>query len=228
MVHHHLVLGCTRHEQEANCRLALGNILSPPQHQNLPLHLQNNPPPTPRPPPVSPQHCKWSWRCKKRQADTSLQVLSSNSNDNLFASALARDAQLWSANFAFDMPGAGPSNAWPQPARRLDEDEPFWFFNDKWDGNVLIDSNSDDGRPEGPTLAAGAAWIKGLTAAGTLSQELEAEIACTGDEDMKTIQGFNYKVDTDMSARMYNKLPWAFPDKLGDHPKHHALCTCIA
>ncbi|KAG8682588.1 hypothetical protein FRC11_014679, partial [Ceratobasidium sp. 423] len=105
---------------------------------------------------------------------------SSDSDDDLFTSALAGDAWLWSANFAFDMPGTGPSNAWPQLARRLDKDEPFQFFNDEWDGNVPIDSDSDDGQPEGPTLAASAAWIKGLTAAGTLSQELEAEIACTG------------------------------------------------
>ncbi|KAG8686434.1 hypothetical protein FRC11_008958, partial [Ceratobasidium sp. 423] len=131
------------------------------------------------------------------------------------------------------MPGAGPSNTWPQLARRLDEDEPFQFFDDEWDGNVPIDSDSDDGRPKGPTLAAGAAWIEGLTAAGTLSQELEAEITCTGgqkliDEDMKTIWGFNYKVDTDMSARVYDKLPWAFPDELGNLPKHHALRTRIA
>lgn len=45
---------------------------------------------------------------------------------------------------------------------------------------------------------------------------------------MKTVRGFNFKVDTDMSARAYDKLPRAFPDELGDLPKHYALRTRIA
>jgi hypothetical protein len=48
------------------------------------------------------------------------------------------------------------------------------------------------------------------------------------DADMKVVRGFNYKVETDMSARVYDKLPRAFPDELGDLPKHYALHTHIA
>ncbi|KAH7338738.1 hypothetical protein B0J17DRAFT_570826, partial [Rhizoctonia solani] len=47
-------------------------------------------------------------------------------------------------------------------------------------------------------------------------------------DDLKAVRGFNYKVDTDMSARAYDKLPRAFPDELGDLPKHYALRTRMA
>jgi hypothetical protein len=48
------------------------------------------------------------------------------------------------------------------------------------------------------------------------------------DHDMKAVRGFNFKVDTDMSARAYDKLPRAFPDELGDLPKHYVLRTRMA
>ncbi|KAG8711450.1 hypothetical protein FRC11_002758 [Ceratobasidium sp. 423] len=79
-------------------------------------------------------------------------------------------------HFAFDTPGAGPSNAQPRTLDDTGDEEPFRFFKDEWDGNVPIDSDSDDGRPEGPTLAENAPWLQGLTAADILGQELEAEL----------------------------------------------------
>jgi hypothetical protein len=45
---------------------------------------------------------------------------------------------------------------------------------------------------------------------------------------MKAVCGFNLKVDTDMSARTYDKLLRAFPDELGNLPKHYALHTHMA
>jgi hypothetical protein len=47
-------------------------------------------------------------------------------------------------------------------------------------------------------------------------------------DDMKAVRTFNYKVDTDMTARAYSKLPCAFPKQLGDLPKHYALRSHIA
>jgi hypothetical protein len=81
----------------------------------------------------------------------------------------------------FDTPGTGPSNDQALPARQPD-DELYRFFKDEWDSNVLIDLDSDNGRPEGPTLADQAPWLEGLMAAGILSQELEAQIAETGSK----------------------------------------------
>ncbi|KAG8754060.1 hypothetical protein FRC11_006883, partial [Ceratobasidium sp. 423] len=140
------------------------------------------------------------------------------------------DVQMRSNDFTFDTPGAGPSNMQPQILEDTKDEEPFWFFKDKWDGNVLIDSDSDDGRPEGPTLMENVPWLQGLTAIDILGQELEAELTQSGgctltDNDMKAVWAFNYKVDTDMSACAYGKLPQAFPDELGNIPKHCALHT---
>ncbi|CAE7076308.1 unnamed protein product [Rhizoctonia solani] len=206
--------------------MALENILSPPRRQNLPLRLRINPPSSPRPPLVSPQRRKRGRGPgrKHKQQNPVLATSEIGSDEDLFMSNPAEDARRRSPDFAFDTPGAGPSG-------RPDDHEPIRIFEDDWDGNVPIDSDSDDGRPEGPTFAA--PWLEGLTASDILSQELEAEIAHTcgrtlTDEDMKTVRSFNYKVDTDMSTRAYNKLARAFPDELGDLPKHHALRTRIA
>jgi hypothetical protein len=94
--------------------------------------------------------------------------------------SLELDVQLQSQDFTFDTPGAGPSNGQPQPATPLSDDEPHRLFEDEWDGNVPIDSDLDDGRPDSPTLADNAPWLNGLTAAAVLGQELEAEIVRTG------------------------------------------------
>lgn len=180
-VHRHLILGCTRREQEASRRKALENVLSPPRRQNLPLRLRNNPPSSPRPPPVSPRRRKRGrgpGRKRKRRNSRSDRS-GSDSDPDAFTPPPAEDVRLRSRDFAFDTPGAGPSNGQPQAPRLLD-DEPYRFFADEWDGNVPIDSDSDDGRPDGPNLANHAPWLDGLTASAVLAQELEAEIARTG------------------------------------------------
>ncbi|KAG8683027.1 hypothetical protein FRC11_014058, partial [Ceratobasidium sp. 423] len=78
--------------------------------------------------------------------------------------------------FAFDTPGAGPSNTQPRTLDDTGDKEPFRFFEDEWDSNVPIDSDLDDRRPEGPMLAENAPWLQGLTATNILGQELEAEL----------------------------------------------------
>ncbi|EUC54503.1 hypothetical protein RSOL_053200, partial [Rhizoctonia solani AG-3 Rhs1AP] len=140
----------------------------------------------------------------RKQKQNSVPATSeTNADEDLFVSNTAEDARMQSPDFMFDTPGAGPS-------RWLNDHEPVRIPEDDWDGNVLIDSDSDNGWPKGPTFTA--PWLQGLTASDVISQELEAEIAHTGGrtlthEDMKTVRSFNYKVDTDMSARAYDKLP---------------------
>ncbi|CUA76247.1 RNA-directed RNA polymerase L [Rhizoctonia solani] len=242
-VYRHLALGCTRRERKRNRIKALNNIVlppvSPPRRSNLPLRLRNAPPSSPQPPPVSPQRHKrggGSQRKRKRRGSHRSTQADSGGDCDLHGptGGSYMDVRMRSPDFAFDTPGAGPSNAGNQyPGDSEDDEEIFRFYEDDWDGNVPIDSDSDDGRPEGPTLAENAPWLQGLTARDILGQELEAELARNGgrtlnDDDMKAVRGFNYKVDTDMSARAYDKLPRAFPDELGDLPKTYTLRTRMA
>jgi hypothetical protein len=171
-VHRHLVLGCTRHEREVNRRKALANLLSSPRHSN---------------PPSSPQ--------------TPVHHQNANPADSgVFTPPPAEDVRLRSPDFAFNTPGAGPSNDRARSDRLLDN-EPYRFFEDEWDGNVPIDSDSDDGRPEGPTLANQAPWLEGLTASAILSQELEAQIAQTGGKLLAYAHIFDTVAELSISYR---------------------------
>ncbi|KAJ1310651.1 hypothetical protein OPQ81_009180 [Rhizoctonia solani] len=238
-VYRHLTFGCTRSEQKRSRLRALQNTLpaptSPRSRCDLPLRLRNTPPPSPRPPPISPQRkTRRRGRGRKRTRQPSSQPGSdAGYGSDLPSLPSSPDARLRCSDFAFDTPGAGPSNAQSQAPDPSEFNESFGFYRDDWDGNVPIDSDSDDGRPDGPTLAQNASWIKGLTAEDVLSQELEAEIVQTGGrtltgEDMKAVRGFNYKVETNITARAYDKLPRAFPDELGDLPKNYVLRSRMA
>ena len=165
-VHRHLNLGCTRHEQEANRRKAIENQLSPRRELNSPLHHRNTPPPSPPPSPISPRRRK-RGRGPGRHSDA-------------YAGPPGADVRMRSPDFAFDTPGAGPSSRRPLSPGQPDDEVPIRLFEDEWDGHVPLDSDSDDGRPEEPTLADHAPWLEGLTASAILSQELEAELARTG------------------------------------------------
>ncbi|KAG8710812.1 hypothetical protein FRC11_004113 [Ceratobasidium sp. 423] len=97
---------------------------------------------------------------------------------------------MQSDDFTFDTPGAGPSNMQPRILEDTEDEEPFRFFMDEWDGNVLINSDSDDGRPKGPMLMENVPWLQGLTAIDILGQEVDTELAQSGghtltDNDMK-------------------------------------------
>lgn len=226
-VYRHLVLGCTRREQEATRRRVLENVLSPPRRRNLPLRLRNNPPSSPRPPPspISPSHRKRGRGPGRKRIRRNSGSDGSDVDLDAFLRFPPGDVRSRSQDFVFDTPGAGPSNGRPRPLSPFDDDDPCQLFEDEWDANVPIDSDSDDGRPDGPTLVDNAPWLNGLTASAVPGQELEAEIARAGEDDMKAVRGFNYKVDTDISVRAYDKLPRAFPHELGDLPKHFALRT---
>ncbi|QRV89782.1 Transposase family tnp2 [Ceratobasidium sp. AG-Ba] len=54
----------------------------------------------------------------------------------------------------------------------------------------------------GVTLGEAEPWLRGLTAWQRVQNELVAELA---------LRGFNYKIDTGITARAYSKLPRAFP-----------------
>ncbi|QRV80885.1 Transposase family tnp2 [Ceratobasidium sp. AG-Ba] len=69
----------------------------------------------------------------------------------------------------------------------------------------------------GVTLGEAQPWLRGLTAWQIVQNELIAEVARGGgpklsDSDMLLVRGFNYKIDTGITARAYSKLPRAFPN----------------
>ncbi|EUC56560.1 transposase family Tnp2 protein [Rhizoctonia solani AG-3 Rhs1AP] len=218
---------------------ALQNTISAPtnrsRRQNRPLRLRNNPPPSPQPPAIPQPRKRGRGPGRKRKRSHSSHTTSETDSDpDLDVHPSVWDARTRSDDFAFDTPGAGPSNTQARNPGVSTDEEPYRFFADDWDGNVPVDSDSesDDGRPEGPTLARNP-WVEGLAASEILSQELEAEIAQTGGrtlnpDDMQAVRGFNYKVETNITANAYDKLPRAFPDELGTLPKQYALRTRMA
>ncbi|CUA70931.1 Elongator complex protein 1 [Rhizoctonia solani] len=113
--------------------------------------------------------------------------------------------RAWHDDYEFDTPGAGPSR----------EEDPYAELR------RLANEDIERGEPLA-TLADGADWIQGLSSQDLLGQEIDAELARCGGRsldpaDLATVRAFNYKVDTDISAGAFNKLPRAFPelDSLG-------------
>ncbi|KAG9075503.1 hypothetical protein FRC06_010063, partial [Ceratobasidium sp. 370] len=111
----------------------------------------------------------------------------------------AEDARLRQPDFANDTPGAGPSghatppDSAPPPAHEPDDTPP----------TTLADANEP--------------WLRGLSAEDIVSQELRLRSPAKED-DVLTVQAFNYKVTTDITGRAFEKLPHAFPTRLGDLP----------
>lgn len=117
--------------------------------------------------------------------------------------------RAWHDDFASDTPGAGPSH----------ERDPYAELR-----NLAADDEQEM-TERLPTLADQAEWIHGLSAQETLEQELEAELSRGGGRqldpaDLATVRAFNYKVDTDISAGAFNKLPRAFPELSGLQSLH--------
>lgn len=246
----HLRIGCTRLQREANRRKAVASQPQPPRRQHRPFRLRNHrrspsPPRLQSPTPVNPHtHDRRPDHARPDTPPVRRPRVPALSDERGLSAGHSHP------DFAFDTPGAGPSRPRDSPRRQPGGEEPaFRFYEDEWDAGVLLDSDSDDGRPDEPALYHNAPWLKGLAAADVLEQELEAEIArhrgkslflCIGllanrrftgrslsRLDLQAIRGFNYKVDTDMSARAYDKLPRAFPE-IHRLPKHHRLRTRIA
>ncbi|KAG9084992.1 hypothetical protein FRC06_003777 [Ceratobasidium sp. 370] len=122
----------------------------------------------------------------------------------------AEDARLRHPDFAHDTAGAGPSGhaalpgfAPPIPDRLAD---------------TPIVTLADADEP----------WLRGLSAEDIIRQEVQAEIAREGghhllEDDMLTVQAFNYKVTTDITGRAFEQLPRAFPTRLGDLPSEDRI-----
>jgi hypothetical protein len=66
-------------------------------------------------------------------------------------------------------------------------DEGSHSFEDEWAEDVFLDSDSDDGRPDGPILADEAPWLEGLSATVIIGQELEAKLAREGGKSFQLI-----------------------------------------
>jgi hypothetical protein len=172
-IHRHLVLGCTRCEQDASHRKALGNIPAPSRQHNLPLRLRSISPPSPRPSPISrpPPHTHGQGpgrRCQFLHSDDAHPDEPNSASDS-DARSRDWDARLRNPDFAHDTPGAGPSNRRPQApmqhhdANKDSSDEGSHSFEDEWAKDVFLDSDSDDGRPDGLILANEAPWLEGLS-----------------------------------------------------------------
>ncbi|KAK6969255.1 hypothetical protein R3P38DRAFT_2414184, partial [Favolaschia claudopus] len=88
----------------------------------------------------------------------------------------------------------------------------------------------DEGTGLGDDFRA-APWIQGLAPLDRLREVFDIDAAQRGEleksNEMKAIRAHNYKVDTDLGARAYDKLSRAFPE-LADLPSRQRLQTQIA
>ncbi|KAJ7675164.1 hypothetical protein B0H17DRAFT_151708 [Mycena rosella] len=91
------------------------------------------------------------------------------------------------------------------------------------------DSDEEDDVALGGDFQA-APWLQGLSAEQRLEEIFNVDAAQRGHEltadEMKAICAHNYKVDTDLGARAYDKLARAFPE-LADLPSRQQLRTQI-
>ncbi|KAG9090141.1 hypothetical protein FS749_000788 [Ceratobasidium sp. UAMH 11750] len=109
------------------------------------------------------------------------------------------DSPLRHPDFTLDTLGAGPSRL-PDP---LDA-APHHFE----------DEDEDEDEPLAPTLGETAPWLEGLCARDIVAQEVEAKLMRgqkLSESDLLTARAFNFKVNTDMSAKAFGKMRQAFP-----------------
>ncbi|KAJ7182019.1 hypothetical protein C8R46DRAFT_1313852 [Mycena filopes] len=99
--------------------------------------------------------------------------------------------------------------------------------------NGAAESNSDDDEEDEPLGAdlGVAPWLQGLSALDRLEEVFNVDAAHRGHkltaDKMNAIRAHNYKVDVDLGARAYDKLPRAFPELEG-LPSRQKLRTQIA
>lgn len=174
-VRHHLRIGCTQSQRKANRRKAAARQLDSPRRQPRPLHLRN-PGSSPSPP-----RARSPRRTNNRRSNPANPAQPEPPRDHRpHAHSPSTRRSIQHPDFAFDTPGAGPSQPRALPQHQPDNEPAFQFYEDEWDDGVLLDSDSDDRRPEGPALCHNAPWLKGLAASDILKQELEAVIARNG------------------------------------------------
>ncbi|KAG8716658.1 hypothetical protein FRC09_015427 [Ceratobasidium sp. 395] len=121
-------------------------------------------------------------------------------------------------DFCFDSPGTGPST--PRATPPLQVVPP-----DEGD-------NNNGAHGAAPTLGKNADWINGLRAKECYVQELWVELlegrSNLAPGDCLIFDAFNFKVDTDITNHLFNKLRTTFPSCLGDLLSFSKICSCVA
>ncbi|KAG9076001.1 hypothetical protein FS749_012268 [Ceratobasidium sp. UAMH 11750] len=123
------------------------------------------------------------------------------------------DSPLRHPDFTLDTLGASPSRL-PDPL----DTAPHCF------------KDEDEDEPLAPTLGETAPWLEGLSARDIVAQEVEAKLMRgqkLSESDLLTARAFNFKVDTNMSAKAFGKMRQAFP-AFHDLPSYDRTRTRMA